>query len=527
MLGSMRHRVLGSLGLVVLGCTASGVRPPSATRAPPPKPGAPPTSASAASAPPSASSAAPRPLPRAPRSLGPLGHAGPLQLGPVSPDGGWLLLCQAPAAAEDAGPSAGPPEAAWLHVGDAPGERVDAVLAHDPTGRWLIVLTQGRATLRDAHTGAQAPLDADLRDDASPFRGHRSFAFDRLGQHLVYLRGAPSRAVVRTLASGAELTLEHGPGLLWRASPSADGRWVTLEVVEADSDGDGALEWPVPERRQPRPACPTSPATFATWPQRGDVSTLRVSASSGGPSLAAPGLVTALGAVLVVRGSDGQLALRAADGSEQELSPASCGARVLHADAARQRLLATCSTVEPRTRRRRLELELLGPGLRAPLGATLGAAPSDAQATLSSSPWVPVLAGQESLIVSLESGEVVRLEREAMVVALSDDAALLRQGTMLSLRTLPRGAERVLAEELPRIPEELLSAGLALVEPWVVDVATGQVLGAVSQRPLALAPDGRVLIALGGDPDLGSLAQGPLEWLAPAAPTAAPPSGPR
>ena len=59
------------------------------------------------------------------------------------------------------------------------------------------------------------------------------------------------------------------------------------------------------------------------------------------------------------------------------------------------------------------------------------------------------------------------------------------------------------------------SRSIVAVSPLVVDLAAGKLLGGVPGRPLAVADDGRVLVAAGGDASADRLAMGPLVWRLP------------
>ena len=77
------------------------------------------------------------------------------------------------------------------------------------------------------------------------------------------------------------------------------------------------------------------------------------------------------------------------------------------------------------------------------------------------------------------------------------------------------GNEQTLAEGLSPSLLSLASGPFALATPWVVSLETGKPLGRVAGRPLAIAPNGRVLTAQGPEVDASQLATGPLGWRAP------------
>ena len=71
--------------------------------------------------------------------------------------------------------------------------------------------------------------------------------FDALGTNLLYMTGDASRprAVLRRLSDGHDFALDSGPGILWRAAFTQDGKYVLMRIIDRDTNGDGVLRAPV------------------------------------------------------------------------------------------------------------------------------------------------------------------------------------------------------------------------------------------------------------------------------------------
>jgi hypothetical protein len=105
--------------------------------------------------------------------------------------------------------------------------------------------------LLDSDTGTRSELPARgvaLADASDPCNIGRRAAFDAVGRHLVYLRGARSHEQViwHDLASGRELIVQvpNSAGPIWRAEPSVTPGWVRVFSVPQDTDADGRRRIP-------------------------------------------------------------------------------------------------------------------------------------------------------------------------------------------------------------------------------------------------------------------------------------------
>lgn len=130
-------------------------------------------------------------------------------------------------------------------------ERLDRIVASDPRGRYLVFHAGTHLWLLDGDTGTRSELaarGAALLDRGDPCSVERRAAFDELGRHLVYLRGARGheQVVWHDLASGREHTVAVPDAArpLWRAEPSSAPGWLRLFSVPRDSNNDGRRSFP-------------------------------------------------------------------------------------------------------------------------------------------------------------------------------------------------------------------------------------------------------------------------------------------
>jgi hypothetical protein len=459
--------------------------------------------------------AAPLPAAASPAvSQGDIGSPGPVSVLAASPSASWVALCQ------------GEPKVASLVLGSGIGETVDAVLAHDATGRYVVVQRGAQVSLIDATTGTRVDLSArgaDARRAKQDYRQHRALSFDAGGQHLAYLRrqGTQTQVVVRNLASGSERSFSPGGGEVFQLRLSADARYVVLDVLRDDTTRNGKLDWPVPEEKSER-ACSDSLLpklrSYAYW-GRGDAVTRAVISLADGALRDLPELVIPLGTRLLVRETDGSLRLDLG-GKRSAFAPAACAGRVLFADAEREQALVTC--VLPKKPGKR-EVWLFANGYAKSLQSELYETSIDRDAVLGVR-LVPLYAGSEAALVDLERREVVPLTAGSRVVQTNGVLALLWRGSELFSYDSQSKREQRLAQGVLRNPDLLETGAAALVSPFVVLGAAAPALASPTLAPLAIASSGHVLSgSLSAEPAAGAAIQGPLHWLDARLP---PPDGP-
>jgi hypothetical protein len=444
---------------------------------------------------------------------------------------------------------------------------IDALVAASPTGSHVVFVRQGRLVLHTAATGAQedlSALGADARDDTSVFGSHRAASFDGAGTRLVYIRthgkdAARTRdsargqnpdgtrdmpgnksndavVVVRDLSTGAEVEIDPGPGLLYRAALDERGHWVDLQVVARDTDGTGALEWPGQSTSLSGRHCRGPVASYSVYRTYGDTPERRVAPATGGPALVVPDLARPMGPHLLRRTADGALLLRDGSGGDTELAPAACRARILHGDPVRARLLVVCADTTGPAAATTGPLIVVGKGIHQTLPVTVLV--SDEEAPTWSAQRLVAVAGADDtpVVVDMETLATTVLGLRDQVLATHGTALLVYGGRTPSRTTRPlvwrdlaRGVtHRLLADVWPLHISDVLQRGrLVMASDSVVDMDTGRLLGRVpvapeyrrmlqkKRGPLAFEISVDGLVLLDTLPLDDGLPRGPLRWLSP------------
>jgi hypothetical protein len=293
---------------------------------------------------------------------------------------------------------------------------------------------------------------------------------------------------------------------VWRVEIDPGDRFVVLRVLVDDTDQNGRLEWPSPERRGPLP-CSSPLPRFAAFQPRGDTPLVKVAALSARFATHVPGFVATLGNKLLVRDPSDRLYLQGLKGARLELAGNDCSARVMYLAGARQRLFAACTKNPGRP-----QLVLLGPGLKRPMKLDVASA-NDLNEPVSQR-FLTLYAGRETVVYDFEKDAAQMLTPGDVVLATHTTAALIQRGQQLVLRDLVTRKETPVANaEVTPDNEAITNGAFVAIAGLVINIATGVVLGHFAGRPLALNHAGQVLIAAGGDPDGEKLGLGPLSWV--------------
>jgi hypothetical protein len=453
-----------------------------------------------------------------------IGTAHPVSLEAASADGRWSVLCQA---REDTdgdgrvsvtlgarGELLGDKMRSYFVEGTGAGLAIDEFVGTDGS-RFVAMMRDGRLSIIDTLEHKTIDLSArgaDARADAASYLPHRSVAFDARGERVLYLRrdADRTRAVVLDPKNGQELVIDPGVGALWRAEllPAA----VVLYVVPGDTNGNGRLDFPVPEASSRNWRCRGPIPRFDAWQGRGDATEARVALGGATDALPVPGFVAVLGTDLVVREPSGRLVLQQ-PGTNQtlvtvaELAPARCGARVLHADETRRLLLVACTKAPGRA-----PVELVGVGYRNELKVSVEPRAYDAPPRASQRLFAFYPGGQ-GLLIDFETRRTTALETGETAIAIHDTRALTRRGNSLSVRDLVSGTVAALPGKLAEIGDVLHQPPVSYVTPLIVDLSNNEILGAIPNgaRPLAVSRDGRALLPARSS-DGTNLATGPLLW---------------
>ncbi|XXF76214.1 hypothetical protein P2318_24565 [Myxococcaceae bacterium GXIMD 01537] len=344
-----------------------------------------------------------------------------------------------------------------------------------------------------------------------------SFSRDGKRLLLVVLRGQERTpaAVVIHLETGNKEEVPHGPGLLGHASLVPDGRWAVLGVVAQDSNGDGQLTWPQMKTSLAPRRCRGPVLSYGRYGFSGDTPTFALRRVSGGPLFQMNEVLLPLGELAVRRDAKGALFVENSVGQRTEWVPASCGARLLHADAEREQVLVACMARENM-------LEVHGARVHQSLGLSVEPPPEEEP---SSEPTrlIPVSAAAPAgaddaapqHLVDLESrvvhpvpvpGRVSHTDgTRALVVQYSAEG----QPQTLWLVDVASGEKRELG---PVKDSSIKTAGhLVSVGELLVDMSSGKLLGRIGGDVEALDAQGRTLRA--AHQESLQEAQGPLQWV--------------
>jgi hypothetical protein len=245
-----------------------------------------------------------------------------------------------------------------------------------------------------------------------------------------------------------------------------------------------------------------------------------------GSSVVLADLAAPFGDGYLTRDQSGRLS-RVRKGKRASLASSDCGAKVVHSDPDRQRVLIGCAGRKQekggkRARRRppqapvtRWPLRLVGPGVDRDLKLTLGPTGNDAWPPPFGTSLAAVHAGAQTLLVDTERDSIMQLSAGDMVVHVHRRRALVLNATSLRLLEPPSLKPLLKTLGVKPVPQFHVAGPMAFVSPLVIDLERARVVGRVERTVLALAKDGRVLVADGGDPEPGRLARGPLAWQVP------------
>jgi hypothetical protein len=441
----------------------------------------------------------------------------------ASSDGRWVAVCQAQKDPARDAPSAvaGEREAPALRrFLLTPGEdlAIDAWLGASPDGRFALLMQGGALVLWNSDTHQKVDLSAlgaDTRLSAESNAAVRTLAFDAKSERLLYVRRGANgaRVVLRNLSDGSERELDPGPGEVWRARFDPGGVFAILQMITADSNKNGRLDFPAPLLPGP-PNCGDNLSHFRAWEGRGDRPETVLLPLLGGAPIHEPELVMPILDALLLRDENGALLLTRG-GKKRLLESAECSGRIVHADAQRELFIVGCAQ---KKKTGKVSLELVTREGRKPLNLELSSVELDREA--SDSPrLVALYPGSDSALFDAERREVIPLQPGDSVLATRENRALIRRGKDLLFYDVEARREQPLPAVLDKYPEILRAPPFVFVSPVLIDLDSAQIVGASQQRPLALATNGQILVAE-AEPDAPNWARGKLHWrtLTPAPP---------
>lgn len=465
-----------------------------------------------------------------------IGHAGPIALEAWGKGGHWVAHCSRPEGTK-LGPRGEAKEKPALHLtlGDT-AEPIEAVLANDEGGRYLVALISGKAWLIDAVQNKRldlTPLAPDLRFDS--LSNHRSFAFTQAG--LALLSGAQGKngyflpLSEKTDLGAAVLSwahpIEFGARPVWRLS----GHGLSFSGMTIP-EGNTEKSWPVSASTAPTLRCQTPTAEYHSFERasayRPDRSFAHVfSLAPKDPQkistlrpIEAPGFVFGFRDGWVRREDSGRLLLVRGKTQEQ-ISSEKCGARILHADENSGLFLIACEEytplappVVPGARKKpkyRFDLYLIRPGFVRSLKVDSARTGVDYHGPQEQR-LVPIRPGAAAALVDFKKRALIALEGEVGVLLTSASQAILRRGNRLHLWTPAR--------------EQPIDLKIATLDPVLTThetVAIGNTMLTLDPilrtwelpaAPLAITEHGYALVPK-QSPALGKWPTGPLLLLAP------------
>jgi hypothetical protein len=472
---------------------------------------------------------------------GEIGTPHPLLLQAAASDAGWVAMCQARAdtdgdgsvtvAVGRHGDTSGDALQTYFVQGSGPGVPIDALVAVDPTGRYVVVSRGRDLVLLDTARNKEQVLAGGLTvDDPNPLGSHRAASFDGAGRRLAYfrLRGGKEQVVVHDLADGNEQVVTPVPGALWRAQLDPGGEVLWLWVLDRDTDGDGVIGQPQAKTTLAKRGCRGPVSVFGRYGWRGDKPTQWTARRDDGWTAREDATaIGAMGSAIVRRRPDGAL-VRESGGAEREIVAASCGGRVVHADAASDTLHVVCAArgKPDSSSFVRAPLERYQGGTRKALDVETQIKTHDSDEFHRADPLLTIYGADENThrVLNVATGTIGKIPLGAPD-ATSGDSVLLRPYPyktghfFIDLRTGAREAVPAKLGYWGREREgDLLAIGAEDGGGIVIDLASRRILGRVPGTPLALARSGHVLLSptdTGARPALNNIPRGPLKWVAP------------
>ncbi|MDJ0975155.1 MAG: hypothetical protein QNJ98_11890 [Planctomycetota bacterium] len=437
----------------------------------------------------------------------------------VDPEGRWMVLCQARTDTNGDGKvesffdrhhgtAMGDEVRPYLVQGGGPGKAIDDYVQHDWFGRWLVVIRDGKLTLIDTRSRKEWDLSKTgaRTDDADPVFGpHSAASFDAAGRQLLYTRAKDDGVVVvvRDLATHAESVIEPGPGVFHRAWIDPAGHHVLLQVVAADTSGNGKLERPEVGSSLAERTCRGAFAAYSVFGRTGDVPVLRVAPTSGGKAVDVDGLIAPVGRDLLVRTDDDALHVQTPDGKRRRVAPASARAALYRRAASGAFVLVH----RGEGKRGPLWLHHAGKGVKLP---SEGVAEHDRNTFLLRRWWALEPETSAHVVADLLKGIFVRVE--GRVLHTHGDAVLLERDSGLVVRQMSSGKERAVAGGGGESGRTLRRGPAIAKDGVVVHLEDPSKGGRFEGEPYNLTTDGRVLLAAR---EGHGMPIGPFRWVRP------------
>lgn len=395
---------------------------------------------------------------------------------------------------------------------------IDQFLGNDPSGRYVAYRSATSSWLLDTTTRHRVNLTdhgLDTRDDARSYTTHRALSFDPFGRTLAYLRRHTDRQslVLRELASGGEDEFPLEATVVGRIAFEPDGRFIRVDLVTRDSNGNGRVQWPYPEARGKRGPCPGPIPQFNVWQWPGDDASPHLFDIAAGQLRHVEGFVMTVGGGVITRKDNRELWLEQSNGESRRISSEKCSGRVLHVDAEQGAVLFGCAGAWGARRQMYARLRDRRVGLDFDLAGF------EVDGRVDGHPWwIPLYPRNESLLLAVASADVYRLAPETRVLATHASSALVDEGGKLTFVYLdhtqsgpPRLQRRTTERRRAPLQGLLQRERFVSVGSDLFDLQELAYLGQFGAPPSYLSRDGLGLTARTPG-DATRLAYGPLTW---------------
>ncbi len=443
-----------------------------------------------------------------------------VSLGAIDPKGRWVYFCQAELDSTVTSKSEGGARSTFLGSTfkpylwriNAQTQSIDSLAAASPNGRFLVVISSSNSPqLFDVETNqieSLAALDLDVRADAGT-GDLRSVAFSPDSSRLALLVHEKSpRIIVRDLVNKSDCEVIPVSNSVWRIAFDASARYVVSTEVLEDTNRNGRLDWPLPQRPLAESRCKSPIPAYSAYIAKGDATQVSIAPVHGGQARVVPGFISALGQSLVVKQPNG--ALGVSDGRRtRPFGSPDCDAQIIAVAPEYGCILTGCrdgkgrSLVELDSAQayRKLELDV-------PASSTDWTSPQ-------TTAYLALYSGAHSYLVDLTLARAIPLVDRDQVLAQGASGILLRRGTAIVLFNPSSQSSVTLLNDVPPGTRIVTGEGVAQVGDRVVSADQGRVLGTLAKLALAITSNGCGVVSLDRDSDKAQFARGPLSWSCP------------
>jgi hypothetical protein len=390
--------------------------------------------------------------------------------------------------------------------------RVGALLAASDDGRYLVVLSEAQEPLLyDAQTDSIASLadqDLDLRADG--LRGSiRSIAFSPDGSRVAMLtRGRTPRIVVRELPNGPQTSVTPLGSTVWRVSFDGGGKFVVLYEVLDDTNRNGRMDWPIPERALRNTRCTAMVGALDAWIPSGDAAVTSVASIKGGNATRVDGFVSMLGSKTIVKVPGENLATLE-NGRAKRLGMTDCDAHVIALSAQYGQILTSCTD---KSNHALLELSSLS-GSRTYQYEGLTSFIDRTEPEVNR--FRALYSGVRTYLVDFSLAQVTMLQDRDQLLAQGKAGLIVRRSNQVLLIHPAAGQPELLLDDVRAGTRIQLGPGHVLVGNELFSASQGKRLGRVEHPVLSVSANGCVLLALGTHVNGDPLLKGPLQWSCP------------